>query len=56
MEVLFKNTFPLNVKIKVAVAGLSENRRKKWYPLARKSVSTIPLAGVTFFFFKLSLI
>ena len=39
MEVLFKNTFPPNGKIKLAVAGPSENRRKKWYPLARKSVS-----------------
>ena len=55
MEVFFKNTFPPNGKIKLAVAGLSENRRKKWSPLARKSVSTIPLAGITCLF-KVSLI
>ena len=32
--------FPLDGKIKLAVAGVSEIGRKKWFPLARKSVST----------------
>ena len=37
---LFANAFPLNGKISLSVAGVSENGRKKWFPLARKSVST----------------
>ena len=40
MQDLFTNTFPLDGKIKLSVAGVSENGRKKWFPLARKSVST----------------
>ena len=36
----FKNTFPLDGKIKLAVAGVSQIGKKKWFPLARKSVST----------------
>ena len=32
--------FSLDGKIKLAVAGVSQNGRKKWFPLARKSVST----------------
>ena len=32
--------FPLDGKLKLAVAGLPQNGRKKWFPLARKSVST----------------
>ena len=40
MQNLFTNTFPLDRKIKLPVAGVSENRRKNWFPLARKSVST----------------
>ena len=36
----FKNTFPLDGKIKLAMTGVSQIRRKKWFPLARKSVST----------------
>ena len=32
--------FPLDGKIKLAVAGVSQIGRKKWFPLARKSVST----------------
>ena len=35
----FNNTFPLDGKIKVAVAGVSQTGRKKWFPLARNSVS-----------------
>ena len=42
----FKYTFPLNEKIKLAVAGVSENGRKKLSPLARKSVSTNRNAGL----------
>ena len=40
MEGSFKNTFPLDGKIKLAVARVSKNGRKKWFLLARKSVST----------------
>ena len=40
MEGSFKNTFPLDGKIKLAVASVSKNGRKKWFLLARKSVST----------------
>ena len=37
----FKNTFPLDGKIKLAVAGVClKMKEKKWFPLARKSVST----------------
>ena len=36
----FKNPFPLDEKIRLAVAGVSQNGRKKWFPLARKSVSS----------------
>ena len=42
----FKYTFPLNEKIKLAVAGVSENGRKKLSPLARKPVSTNRNAGL----------
>ena len=35
----FKNVFPLGRKIKLAVARASENT-KKWFPPARKPVST----------------
>ena len=38
---LFTNTFLLDGKIKLLVAGVSESGRKKWVPLARKSVSFI---------------
>ena len=37
----FKNTFPTDGKIKLAVAGASQNGRKKLFPLARKSVKVI---------------
>ena len=37
---MFTNTFPLDGKVKLSVAGESENGRKKWFTLARKSVST----------------
>ena len=40
MQNLFKNTFPLDGKIKLPVAGVSENGRKKWFLLARKSISS----------------
>ena len=40
MQDLFTNKFPLDGKIKLSVAGLSGNGRKKWFPLAGKSVST----------------
>ena len=40
MQCSFKNTFPLERKIKVLVAEESENGRKKGFPLARKSIST----------------
>ena len=36
MQDLFTNTFPLDGKIKLSVAGVSENGRKKRFPLARK--------------------
>ena len=36
----FKNKFPLDGKIMLAVAEVSENGRKKWFTLARKSVFT----------------
>ena len=36
----FNNTFPLDGKINLAVAGVSQTGRKKWFPLARNSVST----------------
>ena len=48
----FKNTFPLDGKINLAVAELSQNGRKKWCPLTRKSVSTSRNKG---FFQKLDL-
>ena len=38
MQNSLKTTFPLDRKIKLAVAGLSENGRYKWFPLARKPV------------------
>ena len=38
MQYSLKTTFSLNWKIKVAVPGVSENGRYKWFPLARKSV------------------
>ena len=37
---LFANTFPLDAKINPSIAGVFENGRKNWFPLARKSVST----------------
>ena len=42
MHDLFTNTFPLDGKIKLSVAGAvsGNGRKKKWFPLARKSVST----------------
>ena len=40
MQDLFTNTFPLDGKIKLSVAGESQNGRKKWFLLARKLVST----------------
>ena len=40
MQYSLKNTFLLERKIKIAVAGESENGRKKGFPPARKSVST----------------
>ena len=40
MQDLFTNKFLLDGKIKLSVAGVSWNRRKKSFPLARKSVST----------------
>ena len=40
MEGSFKNTFPLDGKIKLAVARVSKNGKKKRFLLARKSVST----------------
>ena len=37
----FKNMFPLDGKIKLAVAGVSQDgKQKKLFPLASKSVST----------------
>ena len=41
MQDLFTNTFLLDGKIKQSVAGVPENGQKKWFPLSRKSVSTI---------------
>ena len=41
MQDLFTSTFPSDGKIRLSVAGVSENGRKKWFPLVRKSVSTI---------------
>ena len=38
MQDLFINTFSLNWKIKPSVAGVSENGRKKWFPLGRNKV------------------
>ena len=46
MQDLFTNTFPLDGKIRLLVAGVSENRKKKWFPLARKQ---FPLAGIRLF-------
>ena len=47
----FKNTFPLDGKINLAVAELSQNgRKKKCCPLTRKSA---PPAGIKFFFSKI---
>ena len=43
----FRNTFPLEGKIKLAVAGLSQNRKKR-FPLARKN--QFPLAGIRLYF------
>ena len=38
MQDSFKNMFPRDEKIKLAVAGVSENERRKWFSLATKSV------------------
>ena len=40
MQDLLTDKFPLDQKIKLSVAGVSENGRKKGFPLARKLVST----------------
>ena len=40
MQDLFTNMFSLVGKIKLSVAGVSENGRKKWFPLPRKIVSS----------------
>ena len=40
MKDSFKNTFPLDRKKKLSLAGVSEKKHKKWFVLARKSVST----------------
>ena len=37
---MLTNKFPLDGKIKLSVARVSKNGRKKWFALARKSVST----------------
>ena len=37
MQDSFKNTFPQDGKIKLAVTGMSENGRKKWFPLPRRN-------------------
>ena len=37
---MFTNTFPLDENTKLSVAKVSENGRKKWFPLARRSIST----------------
>ena len=37
---IYKYVCTLDGKIQLAVAGVSQNGRKKWFPLARKSVST----------------
>ena len=39
MQDLFTNTFSLGRKIKLSVAGLSENGRKKMISRTRKSIS-----------------
>ena len=39
MQDLFTNTFPLDGKIKLSVAGVSENgKKKRWFPLVRKAI------------------
>ena len=38
MQNSLKTTLPLDWKIKLAVAGVSQNGRYKWFPLTRKSV------------------
>ena len=40
MQDLFTNMFSLDGKIKLSVAGVSENERKKWFPLPRKIASS----------------
>ena len=40
MQDSFKNTFPQDGKIKLSVAGVFENGRKKWFPLVIKSFFT----------------
>ena len=47
MQELFTNKFPLDGKIKLSAAGVSENERKKLFLLARKLVS-IGRSKVTF--------
>ena len=46
MQDSFKKTIPLNGKIKLAVAGICETRRKKWFPLATKPVSPNWITGL----------
>ena len=38
-SIYFKNTFPLDRK-ELSLAEMSEKKNKKWFPLARKFVST----------------
>ena len=47
MQDLFKNKIPLDGKIKLSVAGVSENGRKKWFWIAENQFQ---LAGIRSFF------
>ena len=47
MQHLFTNTFPLNGEIRLSVARMRKNGRKRMFPLVRKLV---PLAGIRLFF------
>ena len=50
MQYLFTNTFPLDRKIKLSVAGVPENGRKKIVFFSQKS--QFPQAGIRLFFKK----
>ena len=46
MQVLFINMLPRDGKIKLAMAGVSKNGRKYWFPLARNQFPPARICSV----------